>query len=109
MNDSFEKLAKLRWQDHESHIELLKEFYYYNKYIWTEQLKDTILDAIDCLEYVQKEKKLIEESATKSFSKYLSEVIDSLDINIDGCEDELIASTDLENILLDCEKEENKE
>ena len=106
MNGDFEKLAKLRWKDHESHIELLKEFYYYNKYIWTEQLKDTILDAIDCLEYVQKEKKLIEKSANESFSNYLSEILKTLDVEDDNCT-EPIELTELLDTPFNYDKEEN--
>lgn len=44
-------MNKLHWNSHRGHWELLKEFYYANKYIITEQLKDTLLDAIDCMEY----------------------------------------------------------
>lgn len=41
----------LRWSSHKSHYEILKEFYYLNKYLITEQFKDTLLDAIECMEY----------------------------------------------------------
>lgn len=41
----------LRWESHKGHWELLKEFYALNKYLITEQLKDTLLDAIECMEY----------------------------------------------------------
>lgn len=44
----------LRWSSHKRHCELLKEFYFHNKYYLTEQMKDTILDAIDCLNAVEK-------------------------------------------------------
>lgn len=49
-------MASLRWKSHDSHIDILKEFYYFNKYYMTEQLKDSILDAIECLEYIEKHK-----------------------------------------------------
>ena len=45
-------MNKLSYDNHENHCELLKEFYYLNKYLITEQLKDTFLDAIECMEYV---------------------------------------------------------
>lgn len=45
--------GKLSWQDHEHHKDMLKEFYYYNKYIMTEQMKDSLLDAIECMNYIQ--------------------------------------------------------
>lgn len=48
-------MYKLRWDSHRSHWELLKEFYYANKYIITEQLKDALLDALDCMEYTMTE------------------------------------------------------
>ena len=46
-------LNKLRWHDHKNHLELLKEFYYYNKFYLSEQMIDCIADAIECLEAVQ--------------------------------------------------------
>lgn len=52
MNEIQDILDKLRWKDvgsQKSHAELLSEFYYYNKYYLTEQMKDCILDAIECL------------------------------------------------------------
>lgn len=45
----------LRWNSHKGHWELLKEFYYFNKYLITEQLKDALLDVIDCMEYTMTE------------------------------------------------------
>lgn len=41
----------LRWESHKGHWELLKEFYYLNKYLITEQFKDALLDAMECMEY----------------------------------------------------------
>lgn len=45
--------TELRWKTHSHHINMLREFYYYNKYILTEQMKDSLLDAINCLEYIE--------------------------------------------------------
>ena len=45
----------LRWESHKGHWELLKEFYALNEYLITEQLKDTLLDAIECMEYTMTE------------------------------------------------------
>lgn len=41
----------LSWESHKGHWELLKEFYALNKYLITEQLKDALLDAMECMEY----------------------------------------------------------
>lgn len=41
----------LSWNSHKNHYEILKEFYTLNKYLISEQLKDTLLDAIECMEY----------------------------------------------------------
>ena len=49
-------MGSLRWKSHDYHIDILKEFYNLNKYYMTEQLKDSILDAIECLEYIEKHK-----------------------------------------------------
>ena len=45
-------MAKLSWKKHDSHRDILKEFYGLNKYLITEQFKDTLLDAIECMKYV---------------------------------------------------------
>ena len=37
---------------HENHANILAEFYSSNKYYFTEQMKDSLLDAIECLRYV---------------------------------------------------------
>ena len=37
---------------HENHANILTEFYESNKYYFTEQMKDSLLDAIECLRYV---------------------------------------------------------
>lgn len=47
---------KLRWKSHVNHSNLLAEFYYYNKYILTEQMKDALLDAVECMDYVEEMK-----------------------------------------------------
>ena len=49
--DSVKMSKHLRWDNHKDHWELLKEFYYLNKYLITEQLKDALLDAMECMEY----------------------------------------------------------
>lgn len=43
---------KLRLSAHENHANILAEFYESNKYYFTEQMKDSLLDAIECLRYV---------------------------------------------------------
>ena len=43
---------KHSWSAHENHANILAEFYSYNKYYFTEQMKDSLLDAIECLRYV---------------------------------------------------------
>ena len=50
-----QKSTKLSWCYHKNHYEILKEFYALNKYLITEQLKDTLLDAIECMEYTMTE------------------------------------------------------
>lgn len=49
---SIRKNIKLSWENHEGHRDTLKEFYHLNKYYMTKQLKDTLLDAIECMNYV---------------------------------------------------------
>ena len=43
---------KPSWSEHENHANILTEFYSYNKYYFTEKMKDSLLDAIECLKYV---------------------------------------------------------
>lgn len=43
---------KPSWSNHENHTNILAEFYLSNKYYFTEQMKDALLDAIQCLKYV---------------------------------------------------------
>ena len=43
---------KPSWSAHENHANILAEFYASNKYYFTEQMKDSLLDAIECLRYV---------------------------------------------------------
>ena len=38
--------------NHENHANILAEFYSSNKYYFTEQMKDSLLGAIECLRYV---------------------------------------------------------
>ena len=51
-------MAKLSWEKHDSHRDILKEFYGLNKYLVTEQFKDTLLDAIECMNYVIEQQKV---------------------------------------------------
>ena len=44
-------MRKLSWESHKNHYELIKEFYALNKYLISEQLKDALLDAIECMEH----------------------------------------------------------
>ena len=50
-------MAKLSWKKHDSHRDILKEFYGLNKYLITEQFKDTLLDPIECMNYVIEQQK----------------------------------------------------
>ena len=43
---------KPSWNTHENHANILAEFYASNKYYFTEQMKDALLYAIECLRYV---------------------------------------------------------
>ena len=54
-------MAKLSWKMHDSHRDILKEFYWLNKYLITEQFKDTLLDAIECMNYVIEQQKGVEK------------------------------------------------
>lgn len=59
--------TKLRFNNHKHHRDMIKEFYSYNKYILTEQMKDTLLDAIECMDYVierEQEEEFNNESKT---------------------------------------------
>ena len=38
-----------RWHNHENHREIIEEIYANCKYLLTEQAKDSLLDAIDCM------------------------------------------------------------
>ncbi len=55
MGKLIQKSARLSWCNHKNHYEILKEFYALNKYLISEQLKDTLLDAIECMEYTMTE------------------------------------------------------
>lgn len=57
---------KLRFTNHKNHRDILKEYYYHNKYILTEQMKDTLLDAIECMEYVIEKEQEEEEFNNES-------------------------------------------
>lgn len=59
--------TKLSFNNHKHHRDMIKEFYYHNKYILTEQMKDTLLDAIECMNYVierEQEEEFNNESKT---------------------------------------------
>ena len=43
---------KPRLSAYENHANILAEFYESNKYYFPEQMKDSLLDAIECLRYV---------------------------------------------------------
>lgn len=45
--------SKLSWLNHTNHTAIIHEFYALNKYNFTEQLKDALLDAIECMKFVQ--------------------------------------------------------
>jgi hypothetical protein len=45
---------ELRFKEHKYHADLIREFYSLNKYYLTEQMKDALIDAYECLEYVHK-------------------------------------------------------
>lgn len=51
---SAKAIATLRWNEHSRHRDLLVEFYHFNKYYLTEQMKDAISDAIECLDFADK-------------------------------------------------------
>ena len=38
--------------NHENHANILAEFYSSNKYYFTGQMEDSLLDAVECLRYV---------------------------------------------------------
>lgn len=59
--DNMNLMAKLSWKKHDSHRDILKEFYGLNKYLITEQLKDTLLDAIECMNYVIEQQKEVDK------------------------------------------------
>ena len=46
------KMNKLKFENHENHKDIIKEFYALNKYLITEQFKDSLLDAVDCMEEI---------------------------------------------------------
>lgn len=52
--------GRMRWnkQSIEIHKDILKEFYHFNKYYLEEQMKDSLLDAIECMERVLNEEAL---------------------------------------------------
>ena len=54
-------MAKLSWEKHDSHRDILKEFYGLNKYLITEQFKDTLFDAIECMNYVIEQQKGVDK------------------------------------------------
>ena len=55
MGKLIQKSAKLSWCNHKNHYEILKEFYAVKEYLMSEQLKDSLLDAIECMEYTMTE------------------------------------------------------
>ena len=65
---SAKAIATLRWNEHSGHRELLAEFYYFNKYYLTEQMKDAILDAIECLDFADKAQSVLTNEPIASYS-----------------------------------------
>ena len=43
---------KLRFDKHDHHMRMIAEFYESNKYILTEEMKDALIDAKECMKYV---------------------------------------------------------
>lgn len=65
---SAKAIATLRWNEHSSHRELLAEFYHFNKYYLTEQMKDAIIDALECLDFADKAQAMLTDEPTVSYS-----------------------------------------
>lgn len=51
-------MERLKEERLKNHLDILKEFYHFNKYYLEEPMKDTLLNAIDCMKYVIKPKDL---------------------------------------------------
>lgn len=43
---------RLKFKNHQNHLDIICEIYNLNKYYLTEQAKDSLIDAIDCMKYV---------------------------------------------------------
>ncbi len=65
---SAKAIATLRWNEHSRHRELLVEFYHFNKYYLTEQMKDAISDAIECLDFADKAQAMLINESIASYS-----------------------------------------
>jgi hypothetical protein len=65
---STKAIATLRWNDHSNHRDLLAEFYQFNKYYLTEQMKDTISDAIECLDFADKAQTILANEPITSYT-----------------------------------------
>lgn len=65
---SAKPIATLRWNDHSNHRDLLAEFYHFNKYYLTEQMKDAISDAIECLDFADKAQAILSDEPITSCS-----------------------------------------
>lgn len=65
---SAKAIATLRYDEHSSHRDLLAEFYHFNKYYLTEQMKDAISDAIECLDFADKAQAMLTDEPTVSYS-----------------------------------------
>lgn len=65
--------STLRFKSHKSHRDILLEFYGLNKYLITEQLKDALLDAVECMDYVIQQTRCNEDCET---CKYYEEQLE---------------------------------
>lgn len=65
---SAKAIATLRWNKHSNHRDLLVEFYHFNKYYLTEQMKDAISDAIECLDFADKAQAMLTNEPIVSYS-----------------------------------------
>ncbi len=46
-------ISKLMFKSHSLHADIINKFYYLNKAWLTEQMKDALIDAYECLRYVE--------------------------------------------------------
>lgn len=65
---SAKAIATLRYNEHSDHRDLLAEFYHFNKYYLTEQMKDAIIDALECLDFADKAQAMLTDEPIVSYS-----------------------------------------